>query len=70
MHVEPVPDALVHVEEAVGPARRRLAEVLAHCTPDQRALILDYFAREARAFRAATEEILAAAPRRRARKSG
>ncbi|MEU6600179.1 MarR family winged helix-turn-helix transcriptional regulator [Streptomyces flaveolus] len=70
VHVEPVPDALDHVEEVVGPARRRLAAVLAHCTPDQRALILDYFALAAPAFRAATEEIRAAAPRRRTRKSG
>ncbi|MFD7974902.1 MarR family winged helix-turn-helix transcriptional regulator [Streptomyces sp. NPDC059071] len=55
--VEPVPDALERVEEVVGPARRHLAEVLAHYTPEQRALLFDYFARAAPAFRAATEEI-------------
>ncbi|MEW2288479.1 MarR family transcriptional regulator [Streptomyces sp. NPDC047841] len=70
VHVEAVPDALDRVEQVVGPARRRLAEVLAHYTPGQRALIFDYFARAAPAFRAATEEIRAAAPPRRARKSG
>ncbi|MFF5532962.1 MarR family winged helix-turn-helix transcriptional regulator [Streptomyces cinerochromogenes] len=70
VRVEPVPDALARVEEVVGPARRRLAEVLAHYTPDQRALIFDYFIRGAPAFRAATEEIRAAAPRRRTRSTG
>ncbi|MFG3012956.1 MarR family winged helix-turn-helix transcriptional regulator [Streptomyces cinerochromogenes] len=70
VRVEPVPDALARVEEVVGPARRRLGEVLAHYTPDQRALIFDYFTRAAPAFRAATEEIRAAAPRRRTRGTG
>ncbi|MGP3979351.1 MarR family winged helix-turn-helix transcriptional regulator [Streptomyces sp. 8N114] len=57
--VEPVPDALGRIEDVVGPARRHLAEVLAHYTPEQRALLFDYFARAAPAFRAATEEIRA-----------
>ncbi len=59
--VEPVPDALGRIEEVVGPARRHVAEVLAHYTPEQRALLFDYFARAAPAFRAATEEIRARA---------
>ncbi|MFF0462627.1 MarR family winged helix-turn-helix transcriptional regulator [Streptomyces mexicanus] len=59
--VEPVPDALARIEEVVGPARRHVAEVLAHYTPEQRALLFDYFARAAPAFRAATEEIRARA---------
>ncbi|MFG2387210.1 MarR family transcriptional regulator, partial [Streptomyces avermitilis] len=57
--VEPVPDALGRIEDLVGPARRHLTEVLAHYTPEQRALLFDYFARAAPAFRAATEEIRA-----------
>ncbi|MBL1104252.1 MarR family transcriptional regulator [Streptomyces sp. 5-8] len=69
VHVEPVPDALARVEEVVAPARRHVAEVLARYTPEQRALLFDYFARAAPAFRAATEEIRAAAPRRRTRKT-
>jgi DNA-binding MarR family transcriptional regulator len=55
--VEAVPDALGEVEAAVAPARRRIGEVLAEYTPDQQALLFDYFARAAPAFRAATEEI-------------
>ncbi|WP_229891226.1 MarR family winged helix-turn-helix transcriptional regulator [Streptomyces mashuensis] len=57
--VEPVPDALDRIESVVGPARRHLAEVLAHYTPEQREVLFDYFARAAPAFRAATEEIRA-----------
>jgi DNA-binding MarR family transcriptional regulator len=57
--VESVPDALGRIEDVVGPARRHLAEVLAHYTPEQRALLFDYFARAAPAFRLATEEIRA-----------
>lgn len=70
MIVEPVPDALDHVEDIVGPARRHLAEVLAQYTPEQRAVLFDYFARAAPAFRAATEEIRAstAGGRRRRRR--
>ncbi|MBF6435181.1 MarR family transcriptional regulator [Nocardia cyriacigeorgica] len=57
--VEPVPEALDRIQQVVGPARRHLAEVLDHYTPEQRALLFDYFARAAPAFRAATEEIRA-----------
>ncbi|WP_253195573.1 MarR family winged helix-turn-helix transcriptional regulator [Streptomyces sp. JHA26] len=57
--VEPVPGALERIEDVVGPARRHVAEVLAHYTPEQRAILFDYFARAAPAFRAATEEIRA-----------
>ncbi|WP_280438875.1 MarR family transcriptional regulator [Nocardia cyriacigeorgica] len=57
--VEPVPEALDRIQEVVGPARRHLAEVLDSYTPEQRALLFDYFARAAPAFRAATEEIRA-----------
>jgi DNA-binding MarR family transcriptional regulator len=63
--VEPVPDALGRIEEAVGPARRHIAEIMARYTPEQQALLFDYFRHAAPAFRAATEEIRkTAAPRR------
>ncbi|MGA5039828.1 MarR family winged helix-turn-helix transcriptional regulator [Streptomyces capoamus] len=64
--VEPVPDTLTRVEEVVGPARRHIAEVLSRYTPEQRAVLFDYFEHAAPAFREATEEIRkAVAPRRR-----
>ncbi|MCM1971400.1 MarR family transcriptional regulator [Streptomyces sp. ZAF1911] len=63
--VEPVPDALDRIEGVVGPARRHIAAVIGSYTPEQQALLFDYFARAAPAFRAATEEIRGAtAPRR------
>ncbi|MFD8411646.1 hypothetical protein ACFV2Q_07750 [Streptomyces sp. NPDC059650] len=68
MVVEAVPDALAGVEEAVGPARRRIGEVLAGYTPEQQELLFDYFRRAAPAFRAATEEIRAATQERKSRK--
>ncbi|MFF8373433.1 MarR family winged helix-turn-helix transcriptional regulator [Streptomyces lydicus] len=55
--VEPVPDALDRIKEVVGPARRHIAEILTRYTPEQRALLFDYFRHAAPAFRAATEEI-------------
>ncbi|MFI5983648.1 MarR family winged helix-turn-helix transcriptional regulator [Streptomyces sp. NPDC051555] len=65
--VEAVPDALDRIEDAVGPARRRIAEVIDSYSPEQQALLFDYFARAAPAFRAATEEIRAATAPRRAK---
>ncbi|MDT0461820.1 MarR family winged helix-turn-helix transcriptional regulator [Streptomyces gibsoniae] len=65
--VEPVPDALGRIEEVVGPARSHVAEVLARYTPEQRALLFDYFRRAAPAHRAATEEIRKSATPRRGR---
>ncbi|PJJ06583.1 DNA-binding MarR family transcriptional regulator [Streptomyces sp. 2333.5] len=55
--VEPVLDALDRIEEVVSPARRHIAEILARYTPEQRALLFDYFRHAAPAFHAATEEI-------------
>ncbi|MFE9846981.1 MarR family winged helix-turn-helix transcriptional regulator [Streptomyces goshikiensis] len=57
--VEAVPDALASVEASVGPARKRIGEVLAGYPPDQQDLLFDYFSRAAPAFREATEEIRA-----------
>ncbi|WP_405493978.1 MarR family winged helix-turn-helix transcriptional regulator [Streptomyces sp. NBC_00096] len=63
--VEPVADALDRIEDVVGPARRHIAAVIGSYAPEQQAVLFDYFARAAPAFRAATEEIRGAtAPRR------
>jgi DNA-binding MarR family transcriptional regulator len=66
--VEPAADSLDRIEDVVGPARRRIAEVLARYTPEQRAVLFDYFAHAAPAFRVVTEEIRDATARRRQRK--
>ncbi|MFJ3949560.1 MarR family transcriptional regulator [Streptomyces sp. Je 1-4] len=63
--IEPVTDSLDRVEDVVGPARRRIAEVLARYTPEERAVLFDYFTHAAPAFRAATEELREAAAHRR-----
>ncbi len=65
--VEAPADTFPDIEELVGPARRRIAEVLDRYTPEQRELLFDYFARAAPAYRAATEEIRATAATRRRR---
>ncbi|GAA3049979.1 MarR family winged helix-turn-helix transcriptional regulator [Streptomyces glomeratus] len=65
--VEPVPDGLSRIEEVLAPPRRHIAEVLARYTPQERAVLFDYFRQAAPAFRAATEEIRAAAAPRRHR---
>jgi DNA-binding MarR family transcriptional regulator len=62
--VEPAPDAGDRIEEVVAPARRKIAAVLDRYTPEQRALLFDYFAHAAPVFRKATEEIRAARIRR------
>lgn len=62
--VEPVPGAVDRIAQVVEPARHHVAEVLARYTPDERALLFDYFARAAPAFRAATEQIRQAASAR------
>ncbi|MFI6896116.1 MarR family winged helix-turn-helix transcriptional regulator [Streptomyces sp. NPDC050256] len=68
--VKPVADALDRIENVVGPARRQIAEVLSRYTPDQRAVLFDYFTHAAPAYRAATEEIRDAAARRRHHEGG
>jgi DNA-binding MarR family transcriptional regulator len=62
--VEPAPDAGARIEEVVAPARHKIAAVLDRYTPEQRALLFDYFAHAAPAFREATEEVRAARIRR------
>jgi DNA-binding MarR family transcriptional regulator len=58
--VEPVESALARVDGIVGPARRRIAEVLDTYSAEQLEVLFDYFARAAPAYRAASEEIRAA----------
>ncbi|MEQ0564758.1 MarR family transcriptional regulator [Amycolatopsis sp. NEAU-NG30] len=67
--VEPVPDALAGVEDIVGPARGRIAEVLGAYSPEQQELLFDYFARAAPAYRQASEEIRTAVVERRRSRS-
>lgn len=57
--VEPVESALAGITDVVAPARHKIAAVLDHYTSEQRAVLFDYFARAAPAFREATEEIRA-----------
>ncbi|MFD4421916.1 MarR family winged helix-turn-helix transcriptional regulator [Agromyces sp. NPDC058484] len=59
--VEPVHTSYAEIDDVVDPARGRIAEVLARYTPEQRALLFDYFAHAAPAFRAAAEELRTAA---------
>jgi DNA-binding MarR family transcriptional regulator len=63
--IEPVPGAVDRIAQVVAPARHHIAEVLDRYTPDERALLFDYFARAAPAFRTATEQIRRTAPARR-----
>ncbi|MFD8527649.1 MarR family winged helix-turn-helix transcriptional regulator [Streptosporangium canum] len=63
--VEASADTFPDIEDVVAPARRRIAKVIGHYTPEQREVLFDYFTRAAPAYRAATEEIRAAAARHR-----
>jgi DNA-binding MarR family transcriptional regulator len=63
--VEPVTAGLSDVDDAVAPARRKIAEILARYTPEQLDVLFDYFAHAAPAFRAATEETRTTATKRR-----
>ncbi|MEW2221334.1 MarR family transcriptional regulator [Streptomyces sp. NPDC006990] len=67
LRVEPAADSFPALEETAAPAHRRISELLEGYTPEQRALLFDYFSRAAPAYRAAAEEVRAAAtpPHRR-----
>ncbi|HLS79767.1 MAG TPA: MarR family transcriptional regulator [Nocardia sp.] len=54
--VEPL-DRPAGLDETLTPARRRIADIIDSYSPDQRALLFDYFTRAADAYRQATEEI-------------
>ncbi|RSN51825.1 MarR family transcriptional regulator [Streptomyces sp. WAC 04229] len=57
--VQPVTEALEGIADLVAPARRTIAAVLDRYTPEQRAVLFDYFEHAAPAFREATEQIRA-----------
>lgn len=63
--IEAVTDAAAGIEEVVAPARRRVADVLAHYSPQELDVLFDYFARAAPAYREATREIREATGRAR-----
>lgn len=63
--IEASAETFPDVEDAVGPARRLIAEVLDRYTPEQREVLFDYFTHAAPAYRAATEEIRTRASRSR-----
>ena len=63
--VEAAAETFPDIEEAVGPARRLIGEVLDRYTPEQREVLFDYFAHAAPAYWAAAEEIRARGARAR-----
>lgn len=54
--VEPV-DRPADLDRVLTPARRKIGDIIASYTPEQRELLFDYFARAADAYREAAEEI-------------
>lgn len=60
--VEPVASPVLSVDDAVGPARRLIADVLARCSPEQLDVLFDYFTHATLAIRQAVDEIGAARP--------
>lgn len=55
--IEPTHSEHVDVDRIVGPARRRVAEVLDRYTPEQADVLLDYFEHATPAFQQATADI-------------
>ncbi|MEW2176827.1 hypothetical protein AB0890_10905 [Streptomyces sp. NPDC005406] len=45
------------LDRAMAPARQRIGELLADYTPEQLAVLFDYFARASDAYQAAVEEL-------------
>ncbi|MFE3542595.1 MarR family winged helix-turn-helix transcriptional regulator [Nocardia sp. NPDC059177] len=56
--VEPV-DQPADLDAVLAPARRRIADIVASYTPEQRALLFDYFHRAAEAFQQSVDDIAA-----------
>jgi len=65
--VELMPELNLDIDTIVEPARRLLGEVLASYSPEEVAILFDYFARAAPAFLAATHEVRGQATARRRR---
>ena len=47
------------LDAVLAPARRRIADLIGGYTPEQRALLFDYFARATEAYREAADEVTA-----------
>ncbi|RSN52094.1 MULTISPECIES: MarR family winged helix-turn-helix transcriptional regulator [Actinomadura] len=54
--VEPVGEP-AELDEVLAPARRGIGEIIAGYPPEQRAVLFDYFARAADAYRRATDDL-------------
>ena len=54
--VEPV-GRPAELDKTLAPVRRRIGEIIADYTPEQRAVLFDYFDRAGTAFQQAAEEI-------------
>ncbi|GAA1818523.1 MarR family winged helix-turn-helix transcriptional regulator [Actinomadura chokoriensis] len=54
--VEPIAQP-AGLDEVLAPARRRIGEIIAGYPPEQREVLFDYFARAARAYQEAAEEL-------------
>ncbi|WP_218003878.1 MarR family winged helix-turn-helix transcriptional regulator [Nocardia pneumoniae] len=55
--VEPI-DRPADLDRALTPARRKIGNIIAGYTPEQRELLFDYFARAADAYQQAADEIV------------
>ncbi|TJZ77084.1 MarR family transcriptional regulator [Rhodococcus oryzae] len=54
--VEPI-DSPADLDKVLTPARRRIGDIIASYTPQQRELLFDYFARASEAFQQSVDEI-------------
>ncbi|MCZ4557888.1 DNA-binding MarR family transcriptional regulator [Rhodococcus sp. PvR044] len=54
--VEPI-DSPADLDAVLAPARRRIGDIVASYTPQQRELLFDYFARASEAFQLSVDEI-------------
>ncbi|MFE7799574.1 MarR family winged helix-turn-helix transcriptional regulator [Nocardia sp. NPDC057440] len=54
--VEPI-DQPADLDEVLTPARRRIGDIIASYTPEQREVLFDYFARAAEAFQQSVDDI-------------
>ncbi|QLY30160.1 MarR family winged helix-turn-helix transcriptional regulator [Nocardia huaxiensis] len=54
--VEPV-DQPYEIDKALAPARKRIGEIIMGYSPEQRAVLVDYFTRAAEAFELAATEV-------------
>ncbi|MEU7633480.1 MarR family transcriptional regulator [Nocardia sp. NPDC049220] len=53
-------DTPADLDEVLAPARRRIGEIIGGYSPDQRAVLFDYFTKAAVAYQAAADDLLPA----------